>query len=389
MKKIIFITIIMFFGLKTFSQETESIITQITQNNLTLKALEKSISADSLKNKTDLFLPNPEFGFSYLVGSPSEIGNRKDFSILQQFDFPTAYIYKKQISDLENDRLQFSYLQQYSEIVMQAKLICIDLIYYNMLIKEYTKRFDFAQKIASSYKLKFEIGETNILEYNKAELNKLNSAKDLEKLHIEKQVLLNELIGLNGNISITFTDTVFTHTEIPKDFEIWYAEAQKKNPMISWLKTEIEICSKQENLSSALSLPKFKAGYMSEFTAGQNFQGISLGVSIPLWENKNKQKYAQLKTQAAKDQENANNLMYFNTLKNFHSKALSLQKSIDEYEINLLKFNNSELLYKALEQGEIDVINYISELTFYYQSYINFLDMEKELQKTIVQMNRY
>lgn len=375
--------------LSGFSQNTDSIISQITRNNITLKALAKSNTADSLGNRTDIYLQNPEIGFNYLFGNPSGIGNRTDFNVLQTFDFPTAYIYKSQISDLKNEQLQYSYQQQYKTIVLQTKLICIDLIYYNLLIKEYTKRFANAEKIAKSYKSKFDIGEANILEYNKAELNKLNTSKELEKLEIEKNALLNELTGLNGNIPITFTDTVFFENQIPLDFELWYAEAEKRNPVLSWLKLEIELSEKQENLNTAMSLPKFKTGYMSEFTAGQNFQGISFGISIPLWENKNKIKYAELKTEAMQNYESANKLQYYNSLKSLHAKAIALQNSVNEYETNLQTFNNSELLYKALDKGEIDLINYILELSFYYESYSNLLDMERELQKVIAEMYQY
>ncbi len=379
----------MLSGSQIFSQNTDSIISQITRNNITLKALAKSNTADSVGNRTDIYLQNPEIGFNYIFGNPSGVGNRTDFSVLQTFDFPTTYIYKSQISDLKNEQLQYSYQQQYKTIVLQTKLLCIDLIYYNLLIKEYQNRYVNAEKIAKSYKSKFDIGEANILEYNKAELNKLNTSKELELLEIEKNALLNELIGLNGNIPITFSDTVFFENQISIDFEQWYAEAEKRNPMLSWLKLEIELSEKQENLNSAMSLPKFKAGYMSEITTGQNFQGISFGISIPLWENKNKTKYAELKTEAMQNYENANKLQYYNSLKMLHAKALALQKSINEYETNLQAFNNSELLYKALEKGELDLINYIMELSFYYESYSNLLDMEREMQKITAQMYQY
>lgn len=372
-----------------FSQNTDSIISQITRNNITLQALAKSNTADSVGNRADIYLQNPEIGFNYLFGSPSAIGNRKDFSISQTFDFPTAYIYKGQISDLKNRQLRYSYQKEYKAIVLQTKLICIDLIYYNLLINEYTKRYEHAEKIAKSYKSKFDIGEANILEYNKAELNKLNSAKELEKLQIEKNALLNELIGLNGNIPVTFNDTVFFENQIFLDFEQWYAEAEKRNPVLSWLKLEIELSEKQKKLNVAQSLPKFSAGYMNEFTSGENFQGISFGISIPLWENKNNIKYAGLKTEAMQNYENANKLQYYNSIKSLHTRAVSLQKSVNEYETNLQTFNNSELLYKALEKGEIDLINYIMELSFYYEIYTNLLDMERELQKVIAELNKY
>lgn len=389
MKKIFIIQILMLTVLQIFSQNIESIISQVTTNNPTLKTLSKSNSADSAGNKSGIYLQNPEVGFNYLSGNPSTIGNRKDFSIMQTFDFPTAYIYKSQISEKKNEQLQYAYESQYRSIVLQTKLVCIDLIFYNLLIKEYTKRLENAQQIAASYKLKFDVGEANILEYNKAELNKLNTALELEKLQAEKNALLNQLIGLNGNIAITFDDTIFFESQIPEDFEQWYAEAESRNPVLRWMKLGIEITEKQENLNLAMSLPKFKTGYMSEFTTGESFQGVSVGISIPLWENKNKYKYARLNTEAMQNYEIENRLSYYSTLKILHTKAVSLQKSVNEYESQIQSFSNSDLLYRAFEKGEIDLIDYIRELSFYFESTQKLLELKTDLQKVMAELNKY
>lgn len=49
-------------------------------------------------------------------------------------------------------------------------------------------------------------------------------------------------------------------------------------------------------------LPKFSAGYSLERTLGQKYQGISVGISIPLWENKNRVKQAKAGVVAAQAQ---------------------------------------------------------------------------------------
>ena len=330
------------------SQNIENIVSQIQANNLTLKALRQQKTADSTGNRTDIFLQNPDVGINYLFGNPSSIGNRTDFSVIQNFEFPTVYVYRNQISTLKNTQAEFQYEQELKNVIYETKLICNDLIYYNAMINEYSKRLTAAEKIANSYKLKFEIGEANILEYNKAELNKLNVNKRLEELKIEKTALTNQLISLNGNISITFNDTAFSEILLPTDFEQWYAEVEQRNPTLNWLESEIELSEKQQQLYSAMSLPHFSAGYMSELTDGQDYQGITLGFSIPLWENKNKIKYSKLNTEAAINFQEASKQQHYNNLKILYQKAQSLQKNVLLYKQNMQTFNNSELLYKAL-----------------------------------------
>lgn len=389
MKIIISISMLLLMSVQAFSQKTDSIAAIVVSNNIELKALLRNNDADSVEIKTDKFLKNPEIGVNYLFGNPDIIGNRTDISITQEFDFPSAYKHKSKITDIKNQKLNLLYQQKTKNLIYETKLICIDLIYCNSMIKEYETQHRNAVKIADSYKRKFEAGEANILEYNKAELNKLNVSKKLEIIKIEKDELLGKLTGLNGNIPINFNDTVYSYVEIPNDFEQWYAKIESLNPEIIAAEQEIELSKNREKLSLAMSLPKFSAGYMGEFTQGQNFQGVSFSMSIPLFENKNKVKFAKLKTDAVSEQMNQSKMNYYNNMKILYNKALSMQKSLNEYKKFLNSYNNSQLLYKALEKGEIDLIDYMLELSFYYESYSNLLQLERDLNKTLAELYKY
>ncbi|MDP3180992.1 MAG: TolC family protein [Bacteroidota bacterium] len=390
MKRIILIIIISAFSVHIFAQNTiDQVLAEVERNNTTLIALRKSVEADKIGNKTGIYLQNPEVAFNYMWGSPSVIGNRTDFSISQTFDFPTAYGFKNQISDLKNEQTELEYQKQLMDIRLKTSLICFDLIYANALQEELTKRVEYARSIAKSYQVKFEKGETNILEYNKAQLNLLNISKELESNGIERNALLAELTGLNDGQAIDFTGSVFQIAELPTDFEQWYVLAEQKNPTFSWLKKEIEIRQKQAGLNKALSLPKLQTGYMSEKVVGQQFQGITVGVSIPLWENKNKVKYAEANSRALESFASDNKIKFYIQLKALHNKTIALQKNVNEYRSGLLAFDSSELSKKALDQGEISLINYLMEFSLYYESVNKLLELERVMNKTMAELNRY
>jgi len=390
MKLIILIISISAFSVQLFAQNTvDQVLAEVEKNNTTLVALRKSVDAEKIGNKTGIYLQNPEVEFNYLWGSPSVIGNRTDFSISQTFDFPTAYGFKNQISDLKNEQTGLEYQKQLMDIRLKTSLICYDLIYANALKAELTKRVEYARSIAKSYQVKFEKGETNILEYNKAQLNLLNVSKELESIGIERNALLAELAGLNGGQAVDFTGSVFQITELPADFEAWYVLAEQKNPTFNWLKREIEISQKQIGLNRAMSLPKLQTGYMSEKVVGQQFQGITVGLSIPLWENKNKVKYAVGNSQALESIAADNKIQFYNHLKALHSKTIALQKNVNEYRSSLIAFDSSELSKKALDQGEISLINYLVEFSLYYESVNKLLELERDMNKTMAELNRY
>ena len=123
-------------------------------------------------------------------------------------------------------------------------------------------------------------------------------------------------------------------------------------------------------------------GYLSEKVVGEHFQGIIVGISIPLFENKNTVKYARLKSDAAQQKETDAKLRFFSEMKTLHTKAVAMQQNIAEFRDQLSLQSDLELLQKALDKGAISLTEYLFELTVYYESVEKLLEMERELNIT-------
>jgi outer membrane protein TolC len=268
-------------------------------------------------------------------------------------------------------------------------MLCIDLAHSYALGKEFSLRLEHAQRIVKSYQSKYDQGDAGILELNKARLNFLGIRKESEANSIEYQSQLSELASLNGGIPIEWTESTFPSREIPADFEQWYQKTETSNPMLSWLKKELEISRQQEKLQLALGLPKFSTGYLSEKIVGEHFQGITLGMSVPLWENKNAVKQAKAQSIAVQDLERDRKLMFYNKLKMLHSKAVGLQQSVADFRLALQTVDNGGFLGKALDAGEISLIDYILELSLYYESQTGLLTAERDLNRVVAELYQF
>lgn len=390
MKRAIIISVIVVQGFNLFAQNTvDNVLTEVEKNNTTLSAYRKSIDAEKIGNKTGLTPQNPEVEFNFLWGNPSAIGNRTDFSVKQSFDFPTAYSYKNQISNLKNEQAELEYKKQHKKVFFETRVICVKLTYYNALKVELNKRHTNAQKVADAYKTKYSTGDVGILDFNKAQVNLLNISKEIERNEIERNVLISELATLNGGNAINFTESLFSLQTIPADFEQWYAQLEANNPLLQWVKREITISEKQVKLNNANSLPKFYGGFMSEKVVGQQFQGVTLGITIPLWENKNTVKYAKAQAIAMQSVEADAKLQFYNSMKASHNKVISLQNNVNDYRIKLAMYNNSELLEKAFNKGEISLTEYMYELSLYYESMYKLLELDMNYNLSHAELNKY
>jgi outer membrane protein TolC len=384
MKKLI-INILLFTGVYSAlaQNEYEQMLQQIETNNATLNALRLEAEAKKMNNRTGIYLSNPEIEFNYLWGNPAETGNRKDISIKQSFDFPSVYINKNKISKLENSNIELEYKSQRIDLLLAAKQICIQMTYYKMLAKEYEYRLQNAKNIAAAYKIKLDKGETNAIENNKAQLYLNSIENEIKNIETEQNSLLSELTQLNGGKEIPFSVEKFSDKQLPLNFEQWYAQAEAKNPLLQYIKGQITINKQQVQLNKSLTLPKFTAGYMREQVVGQRFEGISIGLSIPLWENKNRVKQAKIQMKASTANFDDKQIQFYRSLQNLYFKAISLQQTSQKYQKSLSEYNNERLLKKALDAGEISLLDYLLESQYYYELFNKMLETERDYELTI------
>lgn len=373
----------------TAQHEVESVLYQIEKNNTTLSAMRKSVEAEKIGVKTGFFLQNPEVGFNYLWSDPAIVGNRTDINIRQDFDFPTAYGYRKRIAASRNTQADLEYTKLSKNIRREARLLCAELIYLNALLTEYGMRLSQALQLADVYQVMFDKGGVGILEYNKAQVNLLISKQEIDALKVERSACLNQLSAMNGGQPIALDISTFPIRPLPSDFNQWYIQTEQENTELQWLNEEAQLNQHQEKLNRALSLPKASTGYMSENRTGEHFQGVSVGLSIPLWENKNTVKYAKAKTLAYQGVVADNKLQFYNQLKIQYEKALSLQKNVNDYLQTLKLYQQADLLKKALEKGEISLLTYLLEISLSNSAIEKYLKAEYEFYKAVILLYQY
>ena len=388
MKAIIISILALFGSISLYAQNnTNSVLTSIEENNTTLKALRETAESQKLENRTGIYLSNPEIGFNYLWGNPVDMGNRTDFSVTQTFDIPTITGMKSKVANGKNDLVEWQYKADRMNIMLEAKQYCIELIYYNALGKELNLRLEHAQTIAESYKKRLATGDANKLEYNKIQLNLSSVQGEMSRIEVERNTLLSQLKRLNGGKDVIFDESQFAQIQLPLNFDDWFINAEQKNPVLAYIKQEIEVSKRQVSVSKAMGLPTFSAGYMSEKVVGQRFQGVSVGVSIPLWENKNRVKQAKAAVRAAESREADSKQQFYSNLQIQFNRAMGLQNTAQAYRKSLFTANSTDLLKKALDAGEISLLDYMVEIGLYYESVNQALQAEMDYQKAFAELS--
>ena len=137
------------------------------------------------------------------------------------------------------------------------------------------------------------------------------------------------------------------------------------------------------------NLPKFSLGYRHVNEIGDHFNGVGVGLSIPVFENRGKNKAA--KAQAIASQLSFDDVISTRTaeITASHQKAVAVRQQLDGYRDALLKCNNIEILDKALYGGQISLINYLLELRYFIEAQNALIDLEFEYNTLITDLNKY
>jgi cobalt-zinc-cadmium efflux system outer membrane protein len=391
MKKIIYVLLLIIgFAFNTNAQSTiDSVLSTIERNNKTIIANVQFREAKKMKYKTGLTPYNPKVDFDYLNGSPVGAGNQTDFAVTQAFDFPTAYSKKKQLSNTQIEQVEFQLISSKQDVLLESKIICIKLIYRNKFHTEINKRKKNTEKWLSDFQSKLNNGEGNIFDVNKAKLQLIEiNALFQDNVSVINQLNL-KLTELNGGQSIVFLNATFSQNLSILDFESLEAEIEASDPVRKYLDQEIVIAQKQIELSKAMALPKLETGYRYQAILGQTFNGIHLGLTIPLWENKNRVKAEQASLIFSDlNLEDHKNEHYYD-LKQKYEKQENLKITLAEYDSLFSSSNQIDLLDKSLSMGQISTIEYFMEMTYYYNALNNYLKTEMEYQKVLAELYKY
>ncbi len=138
-----------------------------------------------------------------------------------------------------------------------------------------------------------------------------------------------------------------------------------------------------------MALPKIEAGYRYQAILGEQYHGIHLGITIPLWENKNRVKFQEAQTlfSTVKIEDHKN--QYYSKIQQLYEKYQNLNSTLIEYKQILDVDNNRELLDKSLRLGEISAIQYLMEINYFYSFFDKYLQLEKEYYLVIAELYKY
>ena len=384
------IVLTIFFLFSVFSasaqQELDRLLGEIEKNNPELSALRMLRDANSVSTYVGNSLENPEVEFGYMWSSPTS-GESGEISLKQAFDFPTVYVNRNKMADLQRQRYGYEYQAARQEILLQAQECYIEIQMLRSIGRLMEDVADNARSITEAYRQKMDAGQANILELDEARFNMIGRDNALELNRAELQAAMERLAGLNGGEIIHVTDSLSDYIPGLPRFEKISEDYMRMSPelsaaMLAKMESEYDI-----KLSRSEGLPTFSLGYKHEFSEDDKAHGLIVGMSIPMFGNRNNVKRAKAQNGYAQAQLESTKNNIYAQLREMYAKLEVLHNSLERYDDILDTEKALQYIRTALDAGQISITEYFSKLEPVYESRLSVLELQREYLLTYARIN--
>lgn len=366
------------------------ILSCIEANNPQLKAGAQMVLSQKAEVSSQNSLADPTFELEHLWGTQNAGDRKYDITVLQSFDFPSLYVQRNRVGNLKRSLYDGQQTLLRQQVLLQAKELCLRIVYLNRCIELSDKRLAAADELARLYRGKLESGNAAILDVNKIEIEQLNVTTANTRLRNELATCLAQLRALNGGESLDVELSTLTYPEavLPASFDELKTQALQADPELQLLRQESLIADKSVALNRSGWLPKFELGYRHAYELGERFNGFAVGVSIPLFANRKKVKMAKAQALAGTFAVNNREQQALAELQSAYDEAVTLQRNHARYDL-LTRQNNLGLLQKALATGKISMVEYLVDATQLYEAFDNRLSLEYEYQLRLARLYKF
>lgn len=388
MKRYLIATIV---ALSTYSiaiaDTVGDVLKQVAANNLTLQALVHDNQADVLDIKASNSIGGPSVEYSPFFTKGYSGVAESELVVSQEIDFPTKYAARNKQAQMQQTVGDKLLAKQRRDILLQAQLLCIDLIRLNQTLSMLRERLANSETLLQMYQKRMEAGDANALELNKVKLDCMEVRTLVNEAQGERTSLLQQLRQLNGGKPIDVTDTVLPDYPQITNFESYRALALASDADVAVAQTSLRAADMNLKLQKNEWLPNISFGYRRNTEQGEGINGFLVGVSFPLYSNSSNVKAARQRRESAELQVVQAQNEAEASLRTNYEQLQGLQQVINHSDVKLLQ-ESLTLFAKALQQGEITALVYYVEINSIYEKLQRHIDLHCQSVKLLAELHK-
>jgi cobalt-zinc-cadmium resistance protein CzcA len=368
------------------------------ENNLKLQSAKLDYKAALLSEKTVLALPKTNI--NGLFGQTNSMRFDENISISQNIPNPAYIRAQREQSWQEAQLSNVSMDLDKREINYNLSQSWYQWLYLKELKKTLQREDSLLLAFSKAADAKYRSGESRLLEKTVAENRRQQLLQEISKIEMTMKLELmkiKQLIGIKDDF-VPMADSLKALVFQEPDSTLL-----AMHPMLRYLSQQASISEASQKTAAAEKLPEFSGGYFIQslsgpqeingqtrsFNSTPQFQGISLGISVPIFGAKaykaKQEMYATQKLAREKEAEFIKWQLEQEILQkveeyNFWQQHLTYYRNAALPNAELIVFNAT----KAYQNGEIEYVEYLQALQTALESKKGYLYAVNNLNQTIV-----
>ncbi len=264
------------------------------RNNKQLVKVEKEVSYFDEQRKAASEIPKTEFSLTY--GQYNSY-YKQDNNITINQSLPLAVLLGTK-KELVTAQMLAAHCKQEitkNELTKQIRQVYYQLIFWSNYRLLVVKQDSLFQQLARTTSMRFKTGDVSLLEKTSADAQAGEWQEKLKQVDLEVgnlNIQLQFLLGVSYPVSIWENNAIIREFHLPTD-----SLAFAQNPQLTYFKQQITIAEKEKQVVAQSALPDITLGYFNQSlyggpldasnmnfaTTGNRFQGVQVGLAIPLW----------------------------------------------------------------------------------------------------------
>lgn len=372
------------------AQSFDKLMYTVAENNKQLKAQMKSNQSVVESMKAENVLSSPEVGFEH-NWSNRGLGTKWAVSVSQNFDWPGVYGKRGKAIDATQSAMDYLNRSNHVDKLLEIKQSMIDVVYVNSLIDLYEQVRQNMTELSDKYRLAYKNGEVSILDVNKLRIQCVAVDRRLSQLEIQRRVLRSTIETLNGGKDCReiMVQLVAYPQEKLYDEDYYANQINEFDPEIGY---NTFMAQSKKHIVSAAKMsryPGFSLGYKYTNELGEVFNGFTIGISLPFFSQKNKIRASQAIAESGDYELEQLRIQKLVSMYAQRQKAVTLLREMKEYELVFENSDNMDLLKKALDGGEISLIDYLQEVNFFLSARQDYMEVIYQYHLALAGLNKY
>ncbi|HTN20727.1 MAG TPA: CusA/CzcA family heavy metal efflux RND transporter [Pelobium sp.] len=367
------------------------------QNNQTVKSSQLLIQQQQALKGTSMDFGKTDLNLEY--GQINGLNKDNNISVQQNIPYPGLFKNQRNLNQAKIKSAEINLTVTQNELMYQVRSTYTQLAYFLALQKLYQSQDTVYRNFQRAASLRYQAGETNLLEQTTAETQYNEIRNQMTKNQSNIAIYISELQRLLNTKQRPELDTADFKRIIWNDNILDSAIAH--NPTLAYQKQQVEIADNSIGVERAKAAPDFTVGYFNQSiignytVSGQNqyfgsdkrFQGVQAGISIPLFFKpySSRIKAAKIEKQVAESQYSLFEKNLTEQFSQAYQDMAKDAKSLDYYETSALP--NVDLILKqaqiAFQNGEIAYIEFLQALRTYSDIRFNYLETLNEYNQAV------